>query len=101
MGRLVIVEPGQCLEDIALQEYGSQDGVTWLLLDNESVLVDGFCTAIEAGMELSIRDAVLDAPMLSAMRRIGVRPATNAQPESELPEGPDYNDDFNADHYIS
>ena len=101
MPRIIIVEPGQCLEDIALQEYGSQNGVAWLLLDNESVLVDGFSTSLEAGTELAIRDAAVDAPMLSAVRRIGVRPATNTQPENELPEGPDYNDDFNADHYIS
>lgn len=101
MARLLIVEPGQCLEDIALQEYGNQDGVAWLLLDNEGVLVDGFSTHLEAGTELVIRDAVVDAPMLSAMRRIGVRPATNTLPDNDIPEGPDYNEDFNDDHYIS
>lgn len=101
MPRTVIVEPGQCLEDIALQEYGSIDGVREVVLDNPLVFVDGFSTRLVPGSRLSIRDTPIDPPMFNAMRQLRVQPATLGElgPDPLGPDG-DYNEDFNDDHYI-
>lgn len=100
--RKVIVEPGQCLEDIALQEYASQDGVRNLLFDNPDILVNGFCTDLVGGMELRILSEPLDKPVYDAMRKLRVIPATNDTGDSP-PVGllGDYNDDHNNDHLIN
>lgn len=99
MGRTVIVQPGQCLEDIALQEYGSVDGVPWLVWDNEQHCPDGLSTDIEAGVELVLRDDIIDRVVYDTARRLGVVPASiNPAPATTGPGG-DYSLDYNADHY--
>lgn len=101
MARKVIVQPGQCMEDIALQEYGSINAVAWLLMDNEDVFGDGFSTDLQPGAELALRDKAFDAPVHSAVRRAGIVPATNSELDGpELGPGGDYNDDHNDDHNI-
>lgn len=99
MARTVITQPGQTLEDIALQEYGSVDGVTWLLLDNEDLLPAGYSSAITAGMKLQLRDIYADQDMFHTMRRLGVVPAAMVESDGPaLPTGDDHNDDYNEDH---
>lgn len=102
MDRTVIVEPGQTLEDIALQEYGAVDGVTWLLLDNEDQLPNGYSTALLAGTELRLREAThADAEMYATMRKLRIVPAT-APTDVEtmlVTEEGDHNDDHSEDHY--
>ena len=101
MPRTIIVEPGQCLEDIALQQYGSIDGVREVVMDNEAVFFDGFSTRLQPGTRLTIRDTPLDLVTYNICRKLGVVPATLGDPGPDpLGPGGDYNDDFNADHYI-
>lgn len=53
MSRTVIVEPGQCLEDIALQEYGSIDAVMELVADNSIVMFVPFGDRLQRALERS------------------------------------------------
>lgn len=90
------------MEDIALQEYGAVDGVTWLLLDNEDQLVNGYSTALEAGMELRLReDTYANAEVAGTMRKLRIVPATEPTDAEAMlmTEGGDHNDDHSEDHY--
>ena len=103
MARTIIVEPGQCLEDIALQEYGSIDGVHQVVMDNESQFPDGFSTRLDPGTELTIQDEPIDRVAYGLIKKLGVVPATLGDPGPD-PIGPDgdYDDsDYNNDHFIS
>lgn len=100
MARSIIVQPGQCIEDIALQEYGSINAVAWVLGDNQEVFVNGYSTDLQPGTELVLRDESFDAPVHTAVRRAGIVPATNADTDGPNigPDG-DFNNDFNGDFY--
>lgn len=105
MAERITVEPGQTMENIAVQYYGSVDAVAWLLQDNAEVLPDGFSTQLEGGMNLTIRDDVADPAMLQAIELLRIVPATGGvDPGSGIipggPAGPDYNDDYNDDYLI-
>lgn len=78
--RTIITQPGQCLEDIALQEYGSIDGVTELVRSNRAVFTAGYSTTLMPGTTLQVVGAPLDLPMYTTMHRLGVVPATDAGP---------------------
>ena len=101
--RTIIVEPGQCMEDIALQYYGSVDGVTYLFVDNEDVFIYGYCTDLRPGAKLLIRDDAIETVVRDVQRKLGVVPATwDYALVSDIPIGPDYlTEDYNADHYIT
>lgn len=99
--RTIIVQPGQCIEDIALQEYGSIDGVTRLFLDNESVFMNGYSTDLAPGTELVITAEPIDKDMYDKMQRLQVIPATNSEESATPPGVGDYNNDHNNDHLIS
>jgi hypothetical protein len=101
MDRFITVEPGQCLEDIALQEYGSIDGVTMLVRDNMDVFVDGYSTDLTPGIVLRITEGALDAPMFNTLSKLGIRPSTNSIDTFVPPTGGDFNNDYNDDHNIS
>lgn len=96
--RTIITQPGQCLEDIALQEYGSIDGAPLVVFANEDVFVDGFSTDLQPGTELVITGEPINLPMYNTMRKLGVIPATHSV---IAPIGPgDFSDDFNDDFNI-
>lgn len=98
MARKVIVQPGQCIEDIALQEYGSINAVRWVLEDNLVAFPNGYSTDLASGTELVLRDESFDAPVHAAVRRAGIVPATNAEDDGPtLGLGGDFNGDFNDD----
>lgn len=97
--RTITVQPGQCLEDLALQEYGSIDGVSLIVFGNEDVFTDGFCTDLQPGTELVISGEPINLPMYNAMRKLGVIPSTNADEAEELTGG-DFNNDFNNDFNV-
>lgn len=94
--RTTIVHPGQCLEDIALQEYGSIDAVGIIVFGNEDVFVDGFSTDLDPGTTLRLPGEPLDKAMHDTMRRLQVVPATVTEEAVPLPDE-DFNDDFNDD----
>lgn len=97
--RTVIVEPGQCLEDIALQEYGSIDAVGIIVFGNEHVFTDGFSTDLESGTELVISGEPIDRAMYDTMRQLGVVPATSGASSPDPGQG-DFNGDFNTDFNV-
>lgn len=96
--RVITVGPGQSIEDIALQEYGSIDGVTLLLSDNLAAFPNGYSTDLMPGTELTVRDVPLDAAMCDAMLRLRVVPSTNSTAGFDTDAGADYNNDHNDDH---
>ena len=100
--RTVIVQPGQVLEDIALQEYGSVDGVELLVKANRAALSEGFSALLEPGMELVVPGEPIDLPMYTTLRALAIIPAAGDLGEEVEPLGPggDHNDDHNDDHYI-
>lgn len=97
--RTIIVQPGQCLEDIALQEYGSIDAVGTIVFGNEEVFTDGFSTDLQPGTELVLPGEPLDKPMYDTMRALGIVPATAWGSDDTPPLG-DFSDDFNNDFNI-
>lgn len=99
MARTVTVQFGQCLEDIALQEYGSIDGVTPLVMNNEDVLVSGFSTDLVPGTVLRVVGDPIDPDMVAVMRAKGIVPATADAEGVDAPEeeGGDFDDSFNDD----
>ena len=101
MARTIIVEPGQCLEDVAIQEYGHVDGVREVVMDNPAVFVDGFSTRLKPGTQLVIRDEPVDRVMHGLVRKLAIVPATMGDlgPDPLGPDG-DYNGDYNNDHFI-
>lgn len=92
--RTVIAQPGQCLEDIALQEYGSIDAAGIIVFANEDVFTDGFSTDLEPGVELRLPGEPLDKAMYDTMRALRVVPATVVEGDIEDATG-DFNDSFN------
>lgn len=102
MARQVIVEPNQCIEDIALQCYGDIDGVRHLVEDNIALFPEGFSTVLEPGTVLVVRDEPINKPMHDTARKLRVVPVTFYTPDLPTPStAGDYNDDFNNDHNIS
>lgn len=92
--RTIILQPGQCLEDIALQEYGSIDASGIIVFANEDMFTDGFSTDLEPGVELRLPGMPLDRAMFDTMRALQVVPATVTDAEQEEATG-DFNDSFN------
>jgi len=90
------------MEDIALQQYGSVDGVTLLFVDNETVFTDGYCTELAAGTVLSIRDTAVNKPVYETARRLGVVPATDTSDDIIAPNGlGDYDPDGHNDSFFT
>lgn len=92
--RTTILQPGQCLEDIALQEYGSIDAVGIIVFANEDVFTDGFSTDLEPGTTLRLPGEPIDKAMYDTMRRLQVVPATVSM-EADMAVDDDFNDSFN------
>lgn len=95
--RTIITQPGQCLEDIALQEYGHIDGVSAIVFGNEDVFTDGFSTDLQPGTELVITGEPIDLPMYNTMRKLGVIPSTVSADQVPEEVVGDFNNDFNDD----
>lgn len=95
--RSIIVQPGQCLEDIALQEYGAIEAVDRIVWGNPDVFGDGFSTVLQPGTELALPGDVVDRAMYDTMRKLRIIPATLlSNDDAMLPPG-DFNEDFSDD----
>lgn len=94
------VKNRQTLDDIAVQEYGAMEGIYELLTDNADVLPNGLNGGLYNGLKLKIRQGEpVDEKQLAEIKRLGIEPATGLR-DYPPPVGPDYNDDYNEDHYI-
>lgn len=71
----ITVENNQTIWDIALQEYGSADGVKQLIIDNRTVC--DFDNDLPAGTKLIITEsAIIDNDTVTFLRKKGIKPAT-------------------------
>lgn len=52
----VIAKPGQTILDVALEQYGSAEGMRYILEDNPDLEVEN----LESGDIVNVRDSVLD-----------------------------------------
>ncbi|MBL8002400.1 MAG: hypothetical protein JNL05_10600 [Flavobacteriales bacterium] len=99
MAKLITVQPGQTLENVALQHYGSVDAVVDLVWDNRALLTDGFSSDLEGGMKLSIREVPYDPAVVSGVALAQVVPTSGTVIlPVPMPNGGDYNADYNPDH---
>ena len=99
MDREIIAEPGQGLEDIALQEYGHVDAVAWVVFDNEDVLTEGFSTDLEPGTLLKLRDDYWNRPVYLARQKARIIPATGDRDTYTQVGLGDHSIDHNTDHF--
>lgn len=87
----------QTLEDLALQHYGTLEGVGLLLAHNRAQLTAGLTTPLTPGMELQVlRDGALNPDLVDQLKAQGVIPANGSY--NETITGPDHNNDHSDDH---
>jgi hypothetical protein len=103
----IIAREGQNLIDIALQEYGSLEGLDRLIKDNS--LDDGYNTIVTNGQELVIKQEPTKEDVVQYLEQKGVTIAT-ASPQIYLQAilqygqlspiaGGSFSNDFNFDFY--
>lgn len=93
----IIVRGQQSLEDIALQHYGAVEGVAMLILDNRDQLAKGFDSRLHAGMVLRVRPDAVNTEMKEALSRLKIVPVSDKSTGKFIPDGPDFNPDYNDD----
>lgn len=94
MDRVITVLKEQTIWDIAVQEYGSAEGVFQLMEDNPEVT--GLDAVLTVGQLLKIKTAPLEQSILNFYQDNDLHPVTGAL----LRFGGDFNDDFNDDFNI-
>lgn len=72
--KVIIVEGGQTIYDIALQEYGSKDAVFDVLIDNPEL--DGFDTILQAGQLIKINQKPINPGLVEYFKELNIKPAT-------------------------
>jgi len=70
----VIVKQGQCLDDIALQEYGDCGAVSLLLEDNGNL--QGFGTVLSGGQILLLKQTPINQDVVDYYKRKNIIPCT-------------------------
>ncbi len=76
----IVVKDSQNVFDIAIQFYGSMEGLPLLIVDN-GLKPDSI---VEKGTELIIQeDLVIDKTVLSIFKRDGVLVATGSEPDGD------------------
>jgi hypothetical protein len=93
--KVIEVSLGQTLWDIAVQEYGSLDGVMLLVEDNIEQLNMGFDTDVVPGMLLKIRSKPADKETKQVIEE--QKKILNT---GSVPFLGEYSDDFNEDFTI-
>lgn len=94
MARKVTVKSGQSIFDIALQEYGSVEGVYNLMQDNPA-RIPSLDVDLLPGDVLLIGSDPVQKDVTDYYTRNSVFPATRSEEESDL--FGDFNNDFNDD----
>jgi hypothetical protein len=97
----IIVRNQQSLEDLAVEHYGTVEGVMNLLLDNRDQLSEGFSSSLYAGMVLRVRPEPINEDMREAVRKLGIHPVSDEDTGLYSPSTGDYNDDYNSDYTIN
>lgn len=92
----VTVREGQSAFDIAIQEYGSIEGIAWLLEDNQDIGLN-LNSNIRPGTELIIRNAVINQAVVDKLTRDITYLATHEAADEPYLGGDFDLDDFNGD----
>lgn len=93
--RVIEVDLGQTLWDVAVNEYGSVEGVPLLLADNADQLKLGFDSELVAGMLLKIKTSPADKETRQVISDTKLIINTGSTPFLG-----EYSDDHNEDHNI-
>lgn len=92
----IIIDNNQSIWDLAIQYYGSVDGIKQLILDNPTKL--NLETNIIPGTEIIIREEmVINKAMVDYLNKKGITCATAVQVASATGSG-DFSNDFNNDY---
>lgn len=77
----ITAQAGQCIIDIAIQEYGTADAALWVVADNN---LPGLTAPLTPGQTLAIRTApdVADKAMLQYFRNKGIKVAAGVVNEN-------------------
>jgi hypothetical protein len=94
--KTLIVDINQSIWDLAIQHYGSPDGVMQLMLDNPTKI--DFQNNITPGTEVLIDESkVLNKQIVDSIKKTGIAPASGVYDE-ELGYNPgDFNNDCSND----
>lgn len=95
--RIIEVQHGQSIWDIALQEYGSVEAVFTLISDNPDVLTD-LDVDLMPGQKLLIKGEPVNRDVVNFYTAEGVKPSGASTQGVDL-QG-DFNDDYNDDYNI-
>lgn len=94
MARVITVLERQTLYDIALQEFGSVEGVTRLVADNPGV---NLVTPPEPGTKLVVNGEILNRDVFENYKANGIKPVSLPGGQETSSGGGDFNNDFNND----
>lgn len=91
------ISPKQSLLDLAVQHYGSVEGIAHLVLSGQFA---SFTSATDSRRTFS-RGEVLDSEVVSELERMGVSPTTYVVGGQSVPPdgGGDFSNDFSCDFY--
>ena len=90
--KTITVQDRQTIWDIAMQEYGSVEGVFELIDDNPGLTIDSNLTG---GQLLKIKSAPVDIATLNYMQQNGIKPVSR-----DGDWAGDFNNDFSEDFFI-
>lgn len=85
MSAKITVQDGQSIYDIALQEYGSVEGVFHICEDNEGVNLED---ELQTGQQLLIAHEPIDAQVVEYYRRKGLKPSNGTTEPAEYTPPP-------------
>lgn len=71
---IVVVNRNQSIWDLAIQIYGSSDGVKQLIIDNPTIC--NFETSIQAGTKIQLKQEVINKSVVDFLSKKGLKPAT-------------------------
>jgi len=92
---------GQTIFDVAIQFYGSIDGV--FLLFNDNPQLNGLDTILNASQKLKIKSEPINAEVVNYFTKNGIVPSSEVDDlnEFEIIGTGDHNNDFNNDYNIT
>jgi len=94
----ITVTNNQSVWDLAIEQYGSVDGIKQLILDNPTKI--NFNDPVPAGTQLLVREDLIptfNKPVVDYLSKKGIRLATAVSVPSAGGFG-DYSNDYNSDY---
>lgn len=95
MAANIIVQDGQTVWDLAIQQYGGVEGVFNLIKDNPGVIA-GVDSQLAAGTELKVKSDPVNTDVLAYYTENEIKPASITNKNLELLG--DFSNDYNEDY---